>query len=301
MFNEEYIDPFAYNEKLMKLSAVLIVKNEEKHLDKCLQSIKGVDEIIIADTGSTDGTVAIARKYTDKIFLNYKWNDNFAEARNYALSKARGEWIISIDADEWLETPIDKVREWIEKYADKKLVDVNLRANGSRETNRFPRIFKRCPEVFWKGKAHNYLSLNEVNPTDIVIVYSYSYAHQLDPDRTLRILKKAVAEEPELSREKFYLAREYWYRKEYINAIAWYDEYLKTAHWKPEICEALLVKARCKEKLGRVEEAKNDCLSVIKINPDFKEALEYMAELTKEERWKDFSKLATNKEVLFIR
>jgi glycosyltransferase involved in cell wall biosynthesis len=71
------------------MSLCMIVKNEEKVLRRCLDPVKGiVDEIIIVDTGSTDNTKEIAKDYTDKIF-EFKWNNNFSEARNYAASKAR--------------------------------------------------------------------------------------------------------------------------------------------------------------------------------------------------------------------
>ena len=88
------------------LSAVLIVKNEEELLSKCLDTLKGVDEIIITDTGSTDKTKEIASKYTDKIY-DFPWIDSFCKARNFSNSKATGEWILTIDADEELLTPID--------------------------------------------------------------------------------------------------------------------------------------------------------------------------------------------------
>ena len=66
----------------------MIVKNEEKVLARCLDSIRGfVDEIIIVDTGSDDDTKRIARKYTDKVY-DFEWIDDFAAARNYSFSKA---------------------------------------------------------------------------------------------------------------------------------------------------------------------------------------------------------------------
>ncbi|GAG44849.1 unnamed protein product [marine sediment metagenome] len=96
----------------MKISASMIVKNEEVCLEKCLQSIKDLDEIVILDTGSTDKTGEIAQKYTNKYYANeYKWNDNFAEARNLSLSKCTGDFILTIDADEWLEEGgVEKIR-----------------------------------------------------------------------------------------------------------------------------------------------------------------------------------------------
>ena len=72
------------------ISIVLLVKNEEKYLNDCLESVKGlVDEIIIVDTGSTDKTKQIALEHNSQIY-DYVWNNDFAGARNYSLSKANG-------------------------------------------------------------------------------------------------------------------------------------------------------------------------------------------------------------------
>ncbi|WML31550.1 polysaccharide pyruvyl transferase family protein [Neobacillus sp. OS1-32] len=85
------------------LSVCMIVKDEEKVIKRCLESIVGIaDEIIIADTGSSDSTKNIAVTYTDKVY-DYKWEDDFSKARNFAASKAKGEWIFAIDADEYVD------------------------------------------------------------------------------------------------------------------------------------------------------------------------------------------------------
>ncbi len=84
------------------LSLCMIVKNEAANLKKCLQSVSGVcEEIIIVDTGSTDNTREIAQMYTNKIF-DFTWNGDFSAARNKALEKASGQWILHLDADEAL-------------------------------------------------------------------------------------------------------------------------------------------------------------------------------------------------------
>lgn len=88
---------------MITISLCMIVKNEEKVLGRCLDCLKSiVDEMIIVDTGSTDKTKEIAAAYTDKIY-DYKWNHNFADARNFAFSKATMEYIYSADADEILD------------------------------------------------------------------------------------------------------------------------------------------------------------------------------------------------------
>ena len=88
----------------MQLSIGMIVKNEEKYLDRCLAAIKPIldsidSELIIADTGSTDSTVEIAKKYTDNVF-HFEWINDFAAARNSTLDRAKGEWYMFLDADE---------------------------------------------------------------------------------------------------------------------------------------------------------------------------------------------------------
>lgn len=82
------------------LSVCMIVKNEEKYLRDCLDSINEIaDEIIVVDTGSTDKTKEIAVEFGGKIF-DFAWNGNFSSARNFSISKAKGDWILCIDADE---------------------------------------------------------------------------------------------------------------------------------------------------------------------------------------------------------
>lgn len=80
--------------------AALIVKNEEKNLERCLKSIEGwVDEIIILDSGSTDNTEIIARKFTDKFYTNTQW-EGFGKQRQRAQQFVSCEYVLWIDADE---------------------------------------------------------------------------------------------------------------------------------------------------------------------------------------------------------
>jgi glycosyltransferase involved in cell wall biosynthesis len=80
------------------LSVTVITLNEEKNLQRCLESVAFADEIIIVDSGSGDRTVAIAREFTDQVFQE-PWQ-GFARQKNLAQGKARGPWILNIDADE---------------------------------------------------------------------------------------------------------------------------------------------------------------------------------------------------------
>jgi tetratricopeptide (TPR) repeat protein len=102
----------------MGISVCMIVKNEERFLENCLSSIRDLaDEIILVDTGSSDRTKEIASKFTSKIY-DFVWEDDFSKARNFAISKANCEWILSIDADEVIsKEDIEKIK----KVADEEM------------------------------------------------------------------------------------------------------------------------------------------------------------------------------------
>lgn len=88
---------------MFPLSVCIIAKNEEKHIGECLKrlSIYGF-EIVLTDTGSTDQTVEIAQKYTDRIY-HFDWCDDFSAAKNFCMQKASYDWILSLDCDEYIE------------------------------------------------------------------------------------------------------------------------------------------------------------------------------------------------------
>ena len=89
---------------MTRLALVMIVKNEARSLARCLQSLRGhVDRMIILDTGSTDATVAIAESFGAEVH-HYRWQDDFAAARNAALDHSDADWNLILDADEWLES-----------------------------------------------------------------------------------------------------------------------------------------------------------------------------------------------------
>jgi tetratricopeptide (TPR) repeat protein len=103
------------------ISLCMIVKNEEKNLERCLNSVKElVDEIIIVDTGSSDKTKEIASKFTDKVY-DFEWVDDFSKARNFSLSKANCDWILILDADEAIsKQDFEEIKKMVndEKEAD---------------------------------------------------------------------------------------------------------------------------------------------------------------------------------------
>lgn len=105
------------------ISICIIAKNEEKNMDAFLSSIKEhmgnyPHEIVLVDTGSTDRTVEIARKYTDKIF-SFTWIGDFAAARNFSLSCAQNDWVLVLDCDEYVDAlSPDGFAEMMQQYPD---------------------------------------------------------------------------------------------------------------------------------------------------------------------------------------
>lgn len=295
----------------MKISASLIVRDEESCLETALKSIQGVDEIVIVDTGSVDKTKEIASKYTDKLYTftecndSYGWLRDISLARNYSLSKCTGDWILIIDADEFLESGgVEKLRSVLNNIDKDAVYFQTISSRNKSDKHESIRLFRNGVGIKWNRRIHNVLSITDGYKSDITIFYGYSDAHKKDPDRTLRILTSVVNEEPNCVRERFYLAREYWYRKNYSTSILWYKDYLSKATWGPEMAEAWLMIAKCNKLLGKIEEARDCCLQAIKINANFGEACYFLSTMCgpkNKARWEQISRSSSNENVLFLR
>ncbi len=104
-------------ESAQKISVIIITRNEEFNIEDCLKSVDWADEIIIVDSGSDDGTVKIAANYTSKIFAK-KW-EGYSKQKQYALSLAENEWVLSLDADERISPLLrDEILKGLDKSYD---------------------------------------------------------------------------------------------------------------------------------------------------------------------------------------
>lgn len=144
------------------ISLCMIVKNEEQVLARCLDSVADLmDEIIIVDTGSTDATKAIARKYTDKVY-DFKWIGDFSAARNFSFSKATMDYIYAPDADEMLDAENHKRFSQLKSclFPEIEIVQMwyvtedenNTVMNVKREYR--PKLFKRLRTFTWIDPVH---------------------------------------------------------------------------------------------------------------------------------------------------
>lgn len=152
---------------MAKISACVITKNEAKNIERWLNCVKQLaSEIIVVDTGSTDDTVSLAEKGGAKV-EHFTWINDFAAAKNYALDKCNGEWIIFLDADEYFTLPsIAKVRESINELDNNKNIigiACSLINIDQDQHNRFKgsmvqiRIFRKIDNLRFVGKIHERL------------------------------------------------------------------------------------------------------------------------------------------------
>jgi len=284
---------------MTKISACLIVKNEEEFLPRCLDSLAGMDEIVVCDTGSQDNTVEVAKSYGAKVIF-FDWIDDFSAARNFVKNQASYDWILSIDADEYLsDNAVGKLHELTEQIEDRSAY-LSLKGESSYDRHYAIRLFQK--NLQWAGKVHEVIVDLPETYSEIQITYGYSPAHDLDPDIDLRILESI--EDPN-TRESYYLAREYFYRHRWQDAAEVLQrDYIPNATWLPERADAYLMLARCLWQMERGEDARAACLQAINHNAHFREALVFMGEISRPDNrmmWWRMSEFADNRDVLFIR
>jgi hypothetical protein len=143
----------------------MIVRNEEKMLPGCLQSLRSVaDEIVVVDTGSVDGTVELLREAGAKVH-HHPWENDFSKHRNQSLAYASGDWILQIDADERLhEESIDEVRRLVAESpveVTNYLIEIHDCDPRGRRRNYFlfPRLFRNNAGASYEGEVHNQLHI----------------------------------------------------------------------------------------------------------------------------------------------
>lgn len=204
----------------VRLSQCMIVKNEEKNIRKALEWGKGiVFEQIVVDTGSDDRTVEIAREMGATVY-HFMWIDDFSAAKNFAISKAKGNWIVFLDADEYYSkdstAKIIPILMRIENGFDKKARVhavrsslVNLDDDGRVfSTGIQDRIFRNTSLLCYHNRIHE--TLYNTDGSDVIVVdaskeliiYHTGYTIQVYQEsgklqRNIRMLKNEVAEYPD--------------------------------------------------------------------------------------------------------
>lgn len=187
------------------VSLCMIVKDEEKVLKRCLESVLGiVDEIIIVDTGSKDKTIEIAKSFTDKVF-NFKWEDDFSAARNFAASKANGDWILVLDADEYVDREnlivgINEIKEHASKYDVYAVNIINFagRKGENIAQHKHARIYRNNGNIKFHRKVHEQLikEKGELSYTiSSLLIYHTGYLNQTVKEKGKNERNKPLVEQ----------------------------------------------------------------------------------------------------------
>ena len=240
---------------MVTISVCMIVKNEERILARCLDSLKRLaDEIIIVDTGSVDDTKRIAEAYTDKVY-DFAWTGSFSDARNFALSKAEMEYIYSADADEMLDEEnraafLQMKEVLLPEIEIVQMYYVNQLANGTiynYDKELRPKLFKRNRTFRWQGAIHEQVGITPViYDSEICIQHLPEENHK---DRDLAAFARLVEEgEPLDKRLHNIYAKELFISgesKDFLAARAFFQASCKDEkRGEEELMEAACVAAR---------------------------------------------------------
>ncbi|WP_256975755.1 glycosyltransferase family 2 protein [Paenibacillus sp. MY03] len=194
------------------LSLVMIVKNEEAVLGRCLDSVKDiVDEIVIVDSGSTDLTKEIALSYNANIY-DYVWNNHFSDARNFALSQSKSDWNLILDADEYI------MYDCAEEI--KALINGNPAIGRVRRIDAFKdkeeiayaqcfisRLFPKG--VFYEGRIHEQVVSDLPRIKINVEVGHDGYVDSLRTERNVPLLQMEIQAHPKNPYYHYQIAKEY--------------------------------------------------------------------------------------------
>lgn len=227
----------------MALGVCLIVKNEEKVLARCLECVKKfADEIVVADTGSSDGTLNIAKDFTDKVY-HFDWCDDFSSARNFAFSKAESDFLMWLDADDIItDDNCKKIKEIMQNpQFDMAFLQYASFKDGVPSFIYYrERIFRRSKNYKFAGFVHE-----AVVPSGNIEYFDIPIIHQKEVEgdklRNLKIYQKRISKGAILDeRETFYYGRELLFNNMYSECCAVLEKFLISNGWVENKIEACL-------------------------------------------------------------
>ena len=243
---------------MISISLCMIVKNEEDVIGRCLECIKDVvDEIIIVDTGSTDSTIEIVKKYTNQVY-DFNWVDDFSKARNYTFSKASKDYIMWLDADDViLENDLINLKQ-LKNNLDTTVDMVMMKYNVAFDEYNNPTLSYYRERLMSRKKNYQWISpIHEVIPPSGNIIYSdiaisHKKLHPSDKSRNLRIFNKMIMEGLELDpRQQFYYSRELYYHGQYQKAIDNFNQFLDSKQgWIENCISACIDLSDCYQKIN---------------------------------------------------
>ncbi|MFC5530761.1 glycosyltransferase [Cohnella yongneupensis] len=284
------------------VAAAIIVKNEERCIERCLNSIQSaVDEIIVVDSGSTDRTLDIIRSYSNVKLYQVEWKDDFAALRNEALSRVTSEWVFWLDADEWL---ISEDAENIRKVAG--MFDLNLpfipalqpclinHINGTAIIEHsVARMFPTSKGLYYSGRIHEQIATEKEGiftsnvlhkPVRIRLNHDgYESSVKADKDkiqRNLRLLKLMAEEEPTNPGWWYFLGRESMELGQHDESLAYFDKVIEYGANNPRfgrMLEIHMLMGRIYLSQNRLDLAEQCYRKAFALHPDYPDAHFQMA------------------------
>jgi GT2 family glycosyltransferase/tetratricopeptide (TPR) repeat protein len=270
---------------IARVSLCMIVRNEEQNLPECLGSVAGlVDEVVVVDTGSTDGTREVAEQMGARVF-DYPWVDDFAAARNESLRHARGEWVFWMDADDRIDGENAKrLRALFDRLdGDNAAYVMKCRCapdphSGVATAVDHVRLFRNHSNIRWKYRVHEQIlpavrrQGAEVRATEIVI----EHVGYLDPalrarkqERDLRLLRLDLEDNPDDPFTLFNLGWSYEESGRAGDALPLLERSLALSQPSDSIVRKLCALILdCHRKLGRQKEALAVCRDGRRYYPD---------------------------------
>ena len=218
----------AWERKMATLSVCMIVKDEARALGKALASVAHADEIIVVDTGSTDGTQAIARDFGAQVH-EHPWPGDFAAARNLSLSHATQEWVLVLDGDEELAPgTVERIKRFLAS-ADKAVFSLNVTSDMGNDTaiaHLTPRLFPR-EGTSYSGAIHETpTGWPAVILSDVTIQHSgyrpEVIAQKGKNDRNFGMIQALVDQQPHNPQAHLYLATAHQTAGQHAQAVTHY-------------------------------------------------------------------------------
>ncbi|RPI73867.1 MAG: glycosyltransferase, partial [Desulfobacteraceae bacterium] len=268
------------------ISACLIVKNEEKVLATCLQSIRNyVNEIIVVDTGSSDRTVEIAESFGARVY-HHPWENHFSKHRNQSLAYARGDWLLVIDADEELpHGSADVLRDAVKKAGDADALAVLLECPFDRRQAKAAlnslRLLRNRRGLHYEGRVHN--SLIGVKKALCTPARLLHHGYVADRETQLRRFKRTtellnldIAEDPANPRPHHFLAAAYLSENRLTEAVGEAEQALTLFEARNQLDHnylwSLYIAASACFDLGRTDQAETLAQKAAQTNPDHLDA-----------------------------
>jgi glycosyltransferase involved in cell wall biosynthesis len=281
-----------------KLSICMIVKNEEKNIERCLKSLKpiidsNIAELIIVDTGSTDETIHLAKKYVNNIY-NYKWSGNFADARNYSILFASGEYVLIIDADEeFAKTDADKLIHHFSNKEHKQYntFTINIISYTDKELSKYTistqrRLFLNH-NFYYKCAIHNQpMICYPISNLNINLLhYGYimnDYIRDIKFNRTGTMLMKELEKDPYNLYYRYQLCSSYSMYGDIINAVRQVDIYMRIIKENNKLLQDTNMTyynlgASLYIEVGRFQDAEQIIDNALKLKPDYIDFIYYKA------------------------